>query len=435
MTPPFDRRAVAAWCLFDWANSAFPAVITTFVFATYFTQAVAPDPVTGTTLWGHALAAAGLSIAVLSPILGSVADLTGRRKLWLGVFAAFNAAFIAALWFVRPSPDSVWLGLVGIAMATIAFEIACVFYNALLPELAPASHIGRISGWGWGFGYVGGIVCLGIVLVAFVQTPTPPLGLDKAAAEHVRIAGPFSAVWYALFAIPLFLFVREPAGRTMAFGVAVRRGMADLLATARSLRDPASRPIFWFLVAHMIYADGLTTLFAFGGIYAASSFGMDISEVILFGVALNVTAGIGALGFAWVDDWIGARRTIAIALVALIAISGAMLLVESKAWFWALGLALGAFFGPVQSSSRSMLARLAPPTHQTQMFGLFALSGRITAFVGPAVLAWATGAADSQRAGMATILVFFVVGLGLLIVKVPETAGSQLGLATPGRDV
>jgi UMF1 family MFS transporter len=424
MTPSFDRRAVAAWCLFDWANSAFPAVITTFVFATYFTQAVASDPVTGTALWGHALAVAGLIIAVVSPILGSVADLTGRRKLWLGVFAALNTAAIAGLWFVRPSPDSVWLGLVGIAVATIAFEIACVFYNALLPELAPPSHIGRISGWGWGLGYVGGIVCLGLVLVVFVQAETPPWGLDKSAAEHVRAAGPFSAVWYALFAIPLFLLVREPAGAQMAFGKAVAHGLKDLVETARALRDPAWRPIFWFLVAHMIYADGLTTLFAFGGIYAAGTFGMDISEVIVFGVALNVTAGIGALGFAWIDDWIGPRRTIATALVALMAVSVAMLIVDSKTWFWVLGLVLGAFFGPVQSASRSMLARLAPPTHQTQMFGLFALSGRITAFVGPAVLAWATAAAGSQRVGMATILAFFAVGLGLLLTRVPDAAAA-----------
>lgn len=422
MTPPFDRRAVAAWCLFDWANSAFPAVITTFVFATYFTQAVAPDPVTGTAQWGHALAVAGLAVAVLSPILGSIADLTGRRKAWLAAFALLNIASIGALWFVHPSPDSVWLGLVGIALATIAFEIACVFYNALLPDLAPPSHIGRVSGWGWGMGYVGGIVCLGIVLVVFVQSPAPPFGLDKETAEHVRISSPFSAVWYAVFAIPLFLFVREPAGRRLAMGAAVRQGLADLAETARGLRHPDQRPIFWFLLAHMIYADGLTTLFAFGGIYAVGTFGMELPEVILFGVALNVTAGAGALTFAWVDDWIGPRRTIVISLAALMAVSVGMLIVESKTVFWGLGLVLGAFFGPVQSASRSIVARLAPPQHQGQTFGLLALSGRITAFVGPAVLAWATTAAGSQRAGMATILAFFAVGAGILLAKVPETA-------------
>jgi UMF1 family MFS transporter len=422
MSAPFDRRAVFAWCLFDWANSAFPAVITTFVFATYFTQAVAVDPVTGTAQWGHAIAVAGLVIAVLSPVLGSIADLTGQRKAWLAVFAALNVLAVAALWFVRPSPDSVLLALIGIAMATVAFEIACVFYNALLPDLAPPHYIGRVSGWGWGLGYVGGIVCLAIVLVAFVQAPVPLFGLDKATAEHVRIAGPFSALWYALFAVPLFLWVREPAGVRLPLLTALHRGVADLRRTLTTLSRPDHRTMAWFLLAQMIYADGLTTLFAFGGIYAAGTFGMELPEVITFGVALNVTAGAGAFAFAWLDDRLGARWTIASALSALIALSAALLLIESKAWFWGLGLLLGAFFGPVQAASRSMVARLAPPEHRGQMFGLLALSGRVTAFAGPALLAWATAAAGSQRAGMATILLFLLAGLVILLARVQAKA-------------
>lgn len=421
-SPPFDRRAVAAWCLYNWASHTFPAVITTFVFATYFTQAVAPNPVLGTAWWGHAQATAGLTIAILSPVLGSVADLTGRRKLWLAALTAICVLAIAALWFVTPSPDSVWLGLVGIAVATVAYEVATVFYNALLPEIAPRSYVGRISGWGWGIGYVGGIIALAIVLWVFVQAPTPPFGLDKAAAEHVRVAAPFSALWYAVFAVPLFFWVGEPARDRLPIGAAVRRGVADLWATIVDLWTSDRRHVLWFLIAQMIYTDGLTTLFAFGGIYAAGTFGMTMSEVIVFGIALNVTAAVGALGFAWVDDWIGPRRTIALALAAIIALSIATLLIESKAWFWGVALVLGLFFGPAQAASRSLIARVAPETHRTQMFGLFALSGRVTAFVGPAVLATATSAFDSQRAGMATIVLFFMTGLALLVLKVPAEA-------------
>jgi UMF1 family MFS transporter len=416
-TQSLDRRAVAAWCVYDWANSAFPAVITTFVFATYFTQAVAPDPVTGTTLWGHALAVAGFAIAILSPVLGSIADYTGRQKLWLAIFSAVTAATIGALWFVTPSPDSIPLALVGIAVATIGFEIATVFYNALLPGVAPPAYIGRVSGWAWGLGYVGGIVCLALLLVLFVQADRPLFGLDKDTAEHVRVAGPFSALWYLAFIAPLFLFVREPAVQRIPLAEAARKGIGDLLRTLATLKD--HRPVAWFLLANMIYTDGLTTLFAFGGVYAAGTFGMKIDEVIVFGIALNVTAGIGAFAFAWIDDWIGAKRTIAIGLAALIAVGAGLLLVDSKAWFWGLGLLLGAFFGPVQAASRSLAARMAPPEHRAQMFGLFALSGRVTAFLGPAVLAWATHLAANQRAGMATILVFLFVGLVLLL-KVPE---------------
>lgn len=420
MKPPaLDRRAIAAWCLYDWANSAFPAVITTFVFATYFTQAVAPDPVRGTALWGHALAVAGLAIAVLSPVLGSIADYTGRQKFWLAVFSLFTATIIASLWFVRPSPDSIPLALVGIALATIGFEIGTVFYNALLPSVAPPDHVGRVSGWAWGLGYVGGIVCLGVILVLFVQAERPLLGLDKSGAEHVRIAGPFSALWFLVFIIPLFLFVPEPNTKRRPIMQAARQGLADLFETVTTLRQ--HMPVAWFMLANMVYTDGLTTLFAFGGVYAAGTFGMPIEEVIVFGIALNITAGIGAFGFAWIDDWIGARRTVAIGLAALIATGAGLLIVQDKVWFWGLGLLLGSFFGPVQAASRSLVARMAPPEHRAKMFGLFALSGRVTAFVGPAVLAWTTHAANSQRAGMATILVFLFVGL-MLLLKVREPA-------------
>ena len=414
---PLDRRAVISWCLYDWANSAFPAVITTFVFATYFTQAVASDPVRGTALWGHALAVAGFAIAILSPVLGSVADYTGRQKFWLAVFSFVTAATMAMLWFVRPSPDSVTLALIGIAVSTIGFEVGTVFYNALLPSVAPQDHIGRVSGWAWGLGYVGGIVCLALILVLFVQADHPLLGLDKSSAEHVRIAGPFSALWFVVFMLPLYLFVPEPKVEGRPIVQAARQGLAELVETLKALKD--HRAIATFMLANMIYTDGLTTLFAFGGVYAAGTFGMALSEVIVFGIALNVTAGIGAFGFAWVDDWIGARRTVAIGLAALIAVGAGLLVVHDKNLFWALGLLLGAFFGPVQAASRSLVARMAPPEHRTQMFGLFALSGRVTAFIGPAVLAWTTDAFASQRAGMATILVFLAVGLALLL-KVPE---------------
>ena len=420
--PPFDRRAVAAWCLYNWASHTFPSVITTFVFATYFTQAVAPSPVLGTAWWGHAQAAAGLTIAILSPVLGSVADLTGRRKLWLAAFTIIDVLAIAALWFVTPSPASVWLGLVGIAVATVAYEVATVFYNALLPEIAPRAYLGRISGWGWGIGYVGGIIALAVVLLVFVQAPTPPFGLDKAAAEHVRAAAPLSALWYAVFALPLFLWVAEPVRARLPLRVAVHRGVSDLWATIVDLWTSDRRHILWFLIAQMIYTDGLTTLFAFGGIYAAGTFGMSMSEVIVFGIALNLTAAVGALAFAWVDDWVGPRRTIALALAAIIVLSVAILLIHSKPWFWGVALVLGMFFGPAQAASRSLIARVAPESHRTQMFGLFALSGRVTAFIGPAVLATATSVFDSQRAGMATIVLFFATGLALLLWKVAPAA-------------
>ena len=411
------RSVVFSWCLYDWASSAFPAVITTFVFATYFTKAVAPDPISGTALWGHAASLAGLAIALLGPVLGAVADHGGRQKPYLAFFTGIAALACAAMWFVTPDASSVLQALVLFAVATVAFELATIFYNALLPKVAAHETLGRVSGWGWGLGYVGGIFCLAFVLFAFVQAPEPLLGLDKATAENVRIVGPFTALWWLVFALPLLFVLREGPSQ-MAPAAAIKRGLGDMKGLVAFLK--AHPTVAWFLLANMIYTDGLTTLFAFGAIYASGTFGMALDEVIMFGIALNLTAGIGAFGFAWLDDRLGSRRTIAIGLVCLTIIGAGLLVVESKTAFWILGVMIGPFFGPVQAASRSLAARLAPEAQRAQVFGLFALSGRITAFLGPAILGTVTLLADSQRVGMATILPFFVLGLFVLWRKVPD---------------
>ncbi len=411
---PIDagRRARIAWCLYDWGNSAFPSVILTFVFAAYFTRGVAADPVTGTAQWGWAISLSALAIAVFSPLLGAIADRGGRRLPWLMVFSVLCIGATAALWWVAPSPQWVVVALVLVGIANFGFELATVFYNALLPEIVAPSRIGRLSGWGWGLGYAGGLACLVLVLVGFVQADPAPFGLDRAAAEHVRIAAPIAAAWFALFALPLFIWVRDRPRAGLAPLTAAREGIAQLVRTIRGVRH--HRAALRFLIAHMIYTDGLNTLFAFGGVYAAGTFNMTVDEVIAFGIAMNLTAGLGAIGFAWIDDLMGPKRTITIALVALTVLGAAILLVEDKAWFWTFGLMLGAFFGPAQAASRSLMARLAPPGMQAEMFGLYALSGKATAFVGPALLGWVALWADSQRAGMATVLAFFLIGLWVL---------------------
>ncbi|MFN7190575.1 MAG: MFS transporter, partial [Rhodospirillales bacterium] len=351
------------------------------------------------------------------PILGAVADHGGRQKPYLAAFTLLAACACAGLWWAKPDPSSAMLALVLFAAATVAFELATIFYNALLPKVANPDQIGRVSGWGWGLGYVGGIVCLAVLLFGFVQTATPPFGLDRSAAEHVRIVGPFTAVWWLVFALPLLLVLREGPPH-MAPLAAIKKGLADMAALRGFVRDNPA--IGWFLLANMIYTDGLTTLFAFGAIYAAGTFGMKLEEVIVFGIALNLSAGIGAFAFAWLDDRLGSRKTIMIGLVCLTAIGAALLVVESKTAFWVLGVAIGPFFGPVQAASRSLAARLAPEAQRGQVFGLFALSGRITAFMGPAILGTVTLAFESQRVGMATILPFFVLGLFVLWRKVPD---------------
>ena len=412
-----DRKAIFSWCLYDWANSAYPTVVTTFVFGAYFTTAVAVTPEAGTAAWGYTMAVAGLAVAVLGPVLGAVADQGGRRKPWLAVFTLTGALATALLWFTVPDPADVTWALVFVALSSVAFEFGMVFYNAMLPDLAGPDRVGRVSGWGWGLGYAGGLTCLVIALFGFVQAETPLFGVSTEAAGHVRAVTLLAAAWFAVFALPLFLFTPDRPAVGLGVSRAIREGLAALGETLRDIRNYAV--ILRFLIARMFYADGLVTLFAVGGIYAAGTFGMTFGEVVQFGIALNVTAGLGAFAFAWADDRLGAKAVIVVALVALIVLGGAALLVTSKTAFWAIGMALGVFVGPAQAASRSMMARLAPPVMRTEMFGLYALSGKATAFMGPLAFGFATDVFDSQRAGMATILVFLGIGL-LLLLPVPE---------------
>jgi UMF1 family MFS transporter len=426
MTTAATRLGQFSWALYDWANSAFSAVIVTFVFATYFSEAIAPDSVTGTAQWGWAMTASGISIAVMSPILGAIADAGGRRKPWLFVFTTITVGCCLLLWSAKPDPSFVVYTLAIVALANLAFELAGVFYNAMLPEIVGRDYLGRLSGWAWGLGYFGGIACLVLTLFAFVQTERPLFGLDQSSAEHVRITGPLVGVWFAVFSLPLFLFTPDKRSTGLPAREAVRRGLVQLKRTFANLRR--YREIVRFLIARMIYTDGLNTLFAFGGIYAAGTFGMDFAEVIQFGILLNVTAGLGALGFAWVDDWLGAKRTILIALLGLFACGTAAVIATSTLAFWIAGGLLGIFVGPTQAASRSLMARMAPPELRTEMFGLYALSGKITAYIGPALLGTVTFWTGSQRWGIATILVFFVIG-GILLLPLKEPEATEAAAA------
>ncbi len=408
------RRAVLSWCFYDWANSPYPTVVVTFVIAAYFTTALSADPETGTALWGAALSISGLAVALTAPVLGAVADQAGRRKPWIAGFAAITALSAMGFWWVKPDPSYAMLALILVVLGNSAFELGQVFYNAMLPEIAARARLGRISGWAWGLGYAGGLACLVLVLVLFVNEDGALVPLDRNSAEHVRIAGPFVGLWFVLFALPLFLYTPDAAPRRIAPGRAITAGLGSLWATLRSLpRQQGS--IGRFLLARMIYTDGLNTLFAFGGVYAAGTFAMSFQDILLFGILLNVAAGLGAVVFSWADDRIGAKRTIVISLSGLIGAGTAILTVESQTAFTVLGCIIGVFIGPAQSASRSMMARLAPAQSRAELFGLYALSGKATAFAGPALVASITLLAGSQRVGMAVIPVFFVVGLILLL--------------------
>lgn len=409
VTSPLLRPPILAWCLYDWANSAFPTIVTTFVFSTYYTQKIATDPITGTAEWGKAVALSGLVVALLSPLLGSIADKGGVRKPWLGFFTIVTIISSALLWFAEPTPEFALWTLFWVFVGTIGFEFCMVFYNAMLQDIAPSKYIGRVSGLGWGLGYMGGILSL-VIALCFLKADFP-----------IQITGPWVALWFFIFAIPLFLFTPDRSLKHISAFQAIQQGVRELIRTLQKVWQ--HREIAKFLIAHMIYNDGLTLVFTFGGIYAAGTIGMSFEEVLVFGIAMNVVACMGAIAFGWLDDARGAKETILISLVAMTVLSSLLLMADSKLWFWILALLLGVFVGPAQAASRSLMTRLSPPHLVTEMFGLYALAGKATAFLGPLLLGLITVHFNSQRMGMVLIVVFLSVGALLLnLVREPMKA-------------
>ena len=414
MTPgaKHPRSAVAAWATYDFANSAFTTLVVTFVFATYFTNEIAENTISGTALWSRVIALSQIAVALLSPWLGLLADQNGLRKRLLLCSTLLCIASSTALYFA--GPGDVLFALVVFAAGNIAFELANVFYNAFLPELAPLQRIGRISGYGWALGYAGGLGCLLIGYFVLVAPETPPFGLVRETGAHVRATNLLVAAWYGVFSLPLFLTLKEsrPANR-VAVGKALGTSARDLGRTLREVRH--STDLFRLLLARLVYNDGLITLFAFGGIYATGTLGFSTEDIFLFGIALNVAAGAGAWAFGYLDDRIGGRATILASLAALTLGTIVAVLADSPGLFWAAAILGGLCAGPNQSASRSLMGRFIPAGKENEYYGLFAFSGKATAFLGPVLLGVVTSLFDSQRAGMATVAAFFVVGAVLLL--------------------
>ncbi len=414
-------RAIWSWALYDFANSPFTTLVVTFVYATYFTQAIAPDPITGTVLWSRAIALTAVVVAICSPILGALADRGSYRKLFVLLSTLCCVLATIGLYFVLPG--QVWAALALLVAANVAFELGTVFYNAFLPNLAPPERIGRISGYGWGLGYLGGLLALGVALVALIQPDVPWFGFSAESGQNIRATNLLVAVWFLVFSLPFFLWVDEARPRRAERRRVVAAAFAQLGRTLQEIRK--YRQVVRFLLARMIFNDGLVTIFAFGGIYAAGTFGFSLQEVLVFGIVLNLAAGLGALTMGHVDDRIGGKLTIVISLVGLFAATLLAVVAPSKLWLWVAGIFIGVFIGPNQSASRSMMARFVPRDAQNEFFGFFAFSGKLTAFLGPLLLGVLTQWSGSQRVGVSVVLVLFALGL-VLLATVDEEEGMRV---------
>jgi len=438
-----SRRGVWGWMFFDWAAQPFFTVVTTFIFGPYFVSRMVADPAFGQAAWGYGIAAAGFIIAILSPVLGSIADQTGPRKPWIGFFAVIQIVSLALLWFAAPGSSVVPI-LIFFALASVAAEFSIVFNDSMLPRLVAKPDIGRISNLAWGLGYLGGMIALIVIVLFIAGSPetgrtiigTRPLfGLDPAAGEDARITGPIAALWYLVFVLPMFLFTPDAAKGSKA-GPAVRAGLLELHATLGEVRGKAG--IFRFLVARMIYQDGVNALLALGGAFAALMFGWSITEIGVYGIILNIVAIFGCWAASRLDTAFGSKKVVIVSLVMLTVATigivstgkgytlfgllplpgsdtGGLFGTPAEKAYVVFGLLVGLAFGPVQASSRSYLARSVSVHDAGRYFGIYALAGRATSFAAPFLVATVTAASGSPRLGMAVIILFLLGGLGILL--------------------
>ncbi|MDX8465570.1 MFS transporter [Mesorhizobium sp. VK23B] len=436
-------RGIWGWMFFDWAAQPFFTVVTTFIFGPYFASRMVSDPVMGQAAWAWGIAAAGLVIAVLSPVLGSIADQTGPRKPWIAFFAAIKITSLTLLWIAAPGSNAFLIVLL-FSLASVAAEFSTVFNDSMMPRLVPKAEIGRISNTAWGLGYLGGMVALIFVVLFLAGSPEtgktiigldPMFGLDPKLGEDARITGPLSAGWYFLFILPMFFFTPD-ASKGIPIGPAVREGLSELKTTLGEARKRIG--IFRFLIARMIYQDGVNALLTQGGVFAAAMFGWSITEIGLFGIILNVVAIFGCWAAARLDTALGSKAVVMISLVMLTiatagiistgpgftllgliplptADSGGLFGTAAEKAYILYGLLIGLAFGPVQASSRSYMARSVTAAESGRYFGIYALSGRATSFLAPFLLATISAATGSARLGMAVIILFLGIGMAILV--------------------
>ena len=430
------NKSQLSWALFDWANQPFFTVVTTFIFAPYFVNQVINNAVDGQAMWGYINAIVAFSIALCAPVLGAMADVRGARKRWIAILCVMCAFASAGLWHAKPNSNII-LPLICFGIASFAIEMAVIFNHAMLPTIIEEKRLGRLSGFSWGVGYIGGIIALLLLLTLFIWTDTPLFGLNKDLFEPERISGPLSALWLIIFTIPMLLFTPDinKSNKKIASLDTIKLGFSNLKNTLSDVK--AYKNIWAFLIARAFYNDGVLAVISFSGIYAMATFGWDTTSLGIFAIIINIIAFLGCLIGGTIDDKFGSKIAIKISVWALfISLFGIISITKNSAlfglidfqvsnntaflstpaqfWFMGFGLILGMGFGPAQSASRTMMVRITPKEKITQFFGLYAFSGKATSFLAPLAIGIVTATTGNIRMGMSVILLFFFAGLVML---------------------
>ena len=420
------RREILSWCCYDFANSGFSAVITTVIYSRYFQQQVVEgDARLGSFLWGIAISLSMLLVGLASPVLGAMADHAAGKKRGLLIFTAVAVAGTASLWFVLPG--AVAAGMALFIIANVGFSGSFSFYNGFLPEISTRENVGRISGLGFALGYIGGLICLALCL------PLLSMGAGLGVAGGVRASFVVTAAFYALFSIPILIWVRErrkPSAAVSFFALA-RAGFARLGRTFSQVKNLGD--LFKFLLAFLLYNDAIETVIFFSPVFASEVLGFRDEEVLYLFMLVQASAFVGAWALAGITDRVGALKMVAATLVVWIALVGWAYFIESKAMFWVMALLAGTVLGPCQAASRSLMATFTPADRAAEFFGFFSISGKFSAILGPLVFGWATWFFGSHRAGLLSTLVFFAAGMAVLFtVNVEKGSRAALEPAASG---
>ena len=451
-TPAAAPIGYYSWTFGQGARDPYYIMVVIYIFFPYFSNTVVGDPVQGQSLIGYLNATAGFILMLTAPFLGAIADKNGRRKPWVAATVMVMVVGAGLLWFVLPQGGGVGIvwALLILLVISVAFAISEVFHNAMLPSVAPVNKVGAISGMAFALGNVGGLLLMLFVLFAFAMPgtqswsflPTEPLfGLDRTSHEHDRVVGPISAVWMLLMTLPVLFFTPDGKTSNTPMLVAARQGVRDVLETVKQLKHYSNIAIY--LLSRMFFIDGMVGVMTFGGVYASGTFGWESTTLLIFGLCSSASAMFGAYVGGKLDDKLGSIRALQIAigmssLVLLVLVSiqpGTVLYVVSVSsepvWdfpyfqttaeicYFISNQIFAMFFVTGLSSSRTLMARISPPQMATQFFGLFALSGTVTAFLAPLMVATTTDFFQSQRAGFASLAILMIIG-AVLLLKVRE---------------
>jgi len=406
-------KKIFNFALYDFANSAFTTIIITFIFSTYFAKQIAPNPVLGQSYWGWTIGITGVVVAFIGPLLGTIADKKNYSEFFIKIFTIICISLTCLLWFSKPSEKYLIYTLFIVGLANIFYELSLIFYNSTLKKISDSNNLGKSSGFSFALGYIGGIIVLIICITIFIDNDSLPFGLSKENSENVRATSILVAFWYLIFSMPFLFNLKKTNKNEIEKKINYTKNFKELVW------DKGLNNIGKFLLARMLYADGLNAIIIMGGIFAVGVFSLEIKDLLVLSVLMNITAFIGAIVGGYANDRFSSKSVIIFSLIGLILSSSIILFLKSKIIFLFFASINGFFIGPVQSASRVFMTKSIDENNQASGFGLFALSGKLTSFIGPLLVSTITYISNSQKIGFSSAIALLLIGL-LVLLKVKK---------------